>query len=257
MADLDQLVRYLDAELRTHEVPDSDAALNGLQLANSGRVTRVAAAVDFSLQTVTAAVREQANLLVVHHGMFWRGAQALTGRAYDRVKAAIAGDLAVYSTHIPLDLHPTFGNNALLAKALGLTSSGTFGRYRDVEIGVQGTSDVDTAELVNRVRAFSAAFDTNAVATPFSPGRRTRRWAIITGAGASPDVLAEARERSVDTLIVGEGTHHSAVEAIEHELVVVYGGHYATETLGVRALATHLAEQFRLTSVFVNVPTGL
>lgn len=257
MADLDQLVRYLDAELRTPEVPDSDAALNGLQLANSGRVTRVAAAVDFSLQTVTAAVREEANLLVVHHGMFWRGAQPLTGRAYDRVKTAIAGDLAVYSAHIPLDLHPTFGNNALLATELGLASSGTFGRYRGVEIGVQGMTDVDTAELVNRVRSFSAAFDTTAVATPFAPGRRTRRWAIITGAGASPDTLAEARERSVDTLIVGEGTHHSAVEAIEHGLVVVYGGHYATETLGVRALATHLAEQFQLTSVFVNVPTGL
>lgn len=257
MAELDELVRYLDSELRTHEVPDSDAALNGLQLANSGRVTRIAAAVDFSVQTVTAAVREEANLLIVHHGMFWRGNQALIGRAYDRVRTAISGDLAVYSSHIPLDLHPVFGNNALLAKALDLKGVATFGRYRGIEIGVQGTSEVETTVLVQRVRKFSSDFGTTAVATPFADGRVTRRWAIVTGAGASPDTLAEARERSVDTLIVGEGTHHSGVEAIEHDLVVIYGGHYATETLGVRALASHLGERFGLTSVFVNVPTGL
>ena len=104
---------------------------------------------------------------------------------------------------------------------------------------------------------FSAQFQTTAVATPVENGRRTRRWAIITGAGADADTLDEARERGVDTLIVGEGPHHSAVQAIESGVVVIYGGHYATETLGVRALAQHVSDRFALSHVFVDVPTGL
>jgi dinuclear metal center YbgI/SA1388 family protein len=258
MAELDAIVRYLDGELRTSEVPDYDAALNGLQLANSGNVTRVAAAVDFSADAVAGAIREKADLLIVHHGMFWRGAHALVGRAYERLRSAITGNLAVYSSHIPLDLHPIIGNNVLLAKELELQTNGTFGRWRGgIEIGVMGSCDLATQALVDRVRAYSARFNTTAVSTPMSDGRRTRRWAIITGAGASSETLAEARERGVDTFIVGEGAHHTAVEAIESGLVVVYGGHYATETLGVRAAASRLVEQFDVSSVFVNAPTGL
>jgi len=258
MAELDAIVRYLDGELRTSEIPDYDAALNGLQLANGGNVTRVAAAVDFSADTVAGAIRENADLLVVHHGMFWRGAHALVGRAYERLRSALSSNLAVYSSHLPLDLHPILGNNALLAKELELRTNGTFGRWRGgVEIGVMGSCDLPTQTLVDRVRAFSARFNTTAVSTPLSESRKTRRWAIITGAGASSDTLAEARERGVDTFIVGEGAHHTAVDAIESEIVVVYGGHYATETLGVRAVAARLAEQFKVSSVFVNAPTGL
>lgn len=257
MAELSAIVRYLDSELRTSEVPDYDAALNGLQLANSGPVSRVAAAVDFSADTVAGAIRERANLLIVHHGMFWRGAHALTGRAYERLRAAVGGDLAVYASHIPLDLHPELGNNVLLARELRLESDGTFGRYRGVEIGVTGPSNLPTTELLERVRAFSARYSTTAVNTPVRDGHVTRRWAIITGAGASAETLAEARQRDVDTFIVGEGTHHTAVEAIEHGMVVVYAGHYATETLGVRALGARLNERFDVSSVFVNVPTGL
>jgi dinuclear metal center YbgI/SA1388 family protein len=251
------LVQFLDGELRSADIPDYDAALNGLQLANSGEVTRVAAAVDFSADTVAAAVREKANLLLVHHGMFWRGAHPITGRAFERLRTAIRGELAVYSSHIPLDLHPVLGNNALLARELALDVDGTFGRYHGVEIGVTGSGNIATSELVDRVRSFSARFNTTAVATPFSSDRRTQRWAIITGAGASTDTLEEALSRRVDTFIVGEGAHHTAVYAMEHGLVVVYGGHYATETLGVRALAGQLSERFGVSSVFLDVPTGL
>jgi dinuclear metal center YbgI/SA1388 family protein len=257
MAELSAIVRYLDAELRTSEVPDYDAALNGLQLGNSGPVSRVAAAVDFSADTVAGAIRERANLLLVHHGMFWRGPHALIGRAYERLRSAIVGDLAVYASHIPLDLHPELGNNVLLAKELRLESDGTFGRYRGVEIGVTGSSNLPTTELLERVRAYSTQYSTTAVSTPVPEGHRTRRWAIITGAGASADTLSEARQRGVDTFIVGEGAHHTAVEAIEYGMVVAYAGHYATETLGVRALAARLQERFDVSSVFVNVPTGL
>lgn len=257
MTQLAELVSYLDTELRSAEVPDYDAAFNGLQLANGGEVTRVAAAVDYSANTVAGALREKADLLIVHHGMFWRGSHPIVGVAFDRLHDAIGGGLAIYASHIPLDLHPAWGNNVLLAKELALKPDSVFGQFRGVEIGVSGTSDLVTETIVERARAFSAQFETALVATPFPPGHRTRRWAIITGAGANSSTLAEARARGVDTLIVGEGTHHTAVEAMELGLVVLYGGHYATETLGVRALALHLASRFGVSSVFVNVPTGL
>jgi len=257
MPALDEVVRYLDTELRTREVPDYEAALNGLQLANSGKVARIAAAVDFSAEVVERAVTDGANLLLVHHGMFWRGHQRLVGPAYSRLRRAIAGDLAVYSSHIPLDLHPRFGNNVLLAGELRLDSDAPFGRYRDVFVGLTGSSDLPTREVVARASTFSAQFDTVAVATRFDPARRTRRWAIISGSGASAAVFAECQERGVDTLIVGEGSHHTAVDAMEQDLVVVYAGHYATETLGVRAMAEHVAEHFELPWTFVSAPTGL
>ncbi|HEX7937965.1 MAG TPA: Nif3-like dinuclear metal center hexameric protein [Gemmatimonadaceae bacterium] len=257
MTTLADVVMWLDAELRSGSVPDYDAAFNGLQLANSGVVTRVAAAVDFSANTVSGALREKADLLIVHHGMFWRGTHPFVGTAYDRLRDAISGGLAVYSSHIPLDLHAEMGNNVLLAKELELQADSTFGQFRGVEIGISGTTDLLTSQIVERASAFSSRFETTLVATPFPGGHRTRRWAIITGAGANSSTLGEARRRGVDTLIVGEGTHHTAVEAMELGLVVLYGGHYATETLGVRALSEHVARRFGLSSTFVNVPTGL
>jgi dinuclear metal center YbgI/SA1388 family protein len=257
MTRLPDVVAYLDSTLRTSEVPDYESAFNGLQLSSAGTVTRIAGAVDYSANTVAAALRERADLLVVHHGMFWRGTHPIVGLAFDRLRDAIAGGLAIYSSHIPLDMHPEWGNNALLAKELALTPDATFGVFRGVEIGTSGATDVATADLVKRARAFSSQFETTVVATPFPSDRRTRRWAIITGAGVNSAILAEAKARGVDTLIVGEGTHHSAVEAIELGVAVLYCGHYATETVGVRALVAHVASRFNVPSVFVNVPTGL
>src|SRR5687768_14919928 len=154
--------------------------------------------------------------------MFWAGAERIVGAAYSRLSTAIGGGLAVYSSHLPLDLHPALGNNPLLARALELEVDGTFGRYKDIEIGVQGTTDLSTATLLERVRAYSARYATTVVCTPFADGKKTRRWAIITGSGASSESLDEAFERGVDTLIVGEGPHHSAVAAADLGLVVMY-----------------------------------
>jgi len=257
VARLDEVVAFLDSELRTGEVPDYDAALNGLQLANAGEVTRVAAAVDFSSRAVSAAIRERADLLVVHHGMFWSGAQPIVGTVYERLRAAMDAGLAVYASHLPLDVHPTLGNNALLARALGLTPDAGFGRYRDITVGVSGASDVATAELMDRIRTISARHGTALVATPVGPGRRTRRWAMVSGAGASSATLTEARESGADTLIVGEGPHHTAVAAMDSGLCIAYAGHYATETFGVEALAKVLHERFDTPGVFLDLPTGL
>lgn len=257
MPRLQELVAYLDSELRTSDIADYDAAMNGLQLENSGHVSALAAAVDVSMQTIEGALARKASLLIVHHGMYWRGVEPLVGKTLERVRRAISGDLAVYSSHIPLDLHPELGNNVRLAAELQLQVDGSFGRYRDMEIGVTGSADLPTAALFVRVQEYSARYATTAVCTPTSRDHRTRRWAIVTGAGASSASLEEARARGVDTLIVGEGAHHTAVEAMERGPVVIYAGHYATETPGVCALASRAGERFGVPWTFIDVPTGL
>jgi len=256
-APLQEIVEHLDGLLGTHDVPDYPGALNGLQLENSGRVERVAVAVDWSRAAVDGAVAAGAGLLVLHHGMFWGGAQPLVGPAYAKLRACLDADLAVYASHLPLDLHATLGNNALLAAELGLVPSGGFLRFKTVDVGLAGEADVATAELAARAAAFAARHGHHAVHTPIAPGRRTRRWGVCTGAGASSESLREAVARGLDTLIVGEGPHHTAVEAMERDLVVVYAGHYATETLGVQALGRELERTFGIPWAAVGVPTGL
>ena len=257
MAELDAIVSFLDSELRTTEVPDFEGAVNGLQLVNAGTVTRVAAAVDFSVRAVKAALEERADLLVVHHGMFWAGARPIVGTVYEGLRAAITSGLAVYASHLPLDLHPTLGNNALLAKELGLEPQQPFGAYRNIHVGVAGASRVSTASLMERLRAVAARHATTLVVTPFAPERETRRWAIVSGSGASSATIAEAHAIGADTLIVGEGPHHTAVAAMDSGLCIAYAGHYATETFGVQALARAIGERFDVPWTFLDLPSGL
>ena len=257
MARLAEIREYLDATLDIAAVPDYPNALNGVQLENLGDITRIAAAVDFATATVTGAIRSGAQLLLVHHGMFWSGAQPITGHRYARLQALMHHDIAVYSAHLPLDVHPQFGNNALLATRLGLTATGGFARFQTLAIGLSGTSDIPTGELAERARALAHEFGGTLVATPFEEDRRTRRWGLCTGAGADSTTLKEAALAGLDTVIVGEGPHHTAVEARELGIVVLYAGHYATETLGVRALADAVAARFAIHSSFIDAPTGL
>ncbi|MCE2901069.1 MAG: Nif3-like dinuclear metal center hexameric protein [Gemmatimonas sp.] len=253
---LRDLVSALDAELRTAEIPDYGGAVNGLQVANGGTVRRVAVAVDASRAAITDAATAGANLLIVHHGLFWSGAQPLTGVRYEKYRTLFGADLAVYASHLPLDCHPELGNNVRLARALALTPNSGFARYKSIDIGVSGASHEPTTDLVARVRAFSAQYGGTVRTSVPVDGRTTQRWAICTGGGASAETLQEARERGIDTLIVGEGPHHTTVDAVEHDLCVVYAGHYATETLGVQALGAWIEARFGVPWTFLHLPTG-
>ena len=257
MASLTAVVDFLDQELRTSEVPDYPGAVNGLQVSNSGSVTHVAAAVDFSTRSIRAAAERGADLLLVHHGMFWGGTAPITGVMYDRVAMLLGKNIALYGSHIPLDLHPVFGNNSLLARELGLTPSTGFAMLRGVAVGVSGEADVPTRMLCDKAAALAARHGGAIVTTPLRDGQVTRRWGICTGAGASSETLKEAADLRIDTLIVGEGPHHTAVQAIDAGLTIIYAGHYATETLGVMALAEELGRRFAIRSSFVEAPTGL
>jgi dinuclear metal center YbgI/SA1388 family protein len=257
MPALENLAKYLDATLSIGTIPDYPNAVNGVQLANVGDIQRVATAVDFSTETVAGAIDAGAKLLLVHHGMFWGGVQPLTDHRHRRLWMLVTHDVAVYSAHLPLDVHPDLGNNVLLAARLGLQPSGGFASYQSVDVGVSGEAEVPTRVLAERAGALAAEFKGTLVATPFAPDRMTRRWGLCTGAGADSSTLREAARRGLDTLVVGEGPHHTAVEARELGIVVLYAGHYATETLGVRALGDKLAGAFGLTSTFIDVPSGL
>ena len=257
MTTIDEVAAYTDELLSTSAIPDYPSALNGLQLQCNAELRGIAAAVDLSTRAIKGAIEFDANLLLVHHGMFWGGLTPLTGAAYRRVRLLLDNDIAVYSSHIPLDFHATLGNNALLARQLDLTPSQPFARYQGISIGLAGECDVTTQSLVDRAATFARKHGHETRSTPVADGRRTRRWGMCSGAGASADTLSEAMAAGIDTLIVGEGPHWTAITAEENDLVIIYAGHYATETLGVCALAQHLSDRYKVPWRFVSAPTGL
>jgi len=257
MTIIHELADYADEILGTATTPDYPTALNGLQIENRSEITGIVAAVDFSTRAIRGAIDKRANVMIVHHGMFWGGLDPLKGSAYERIRLLVDNDIAVYSSHLPLDRHPEFGNNALLSKELGLTPSGLFAKYDSIFIGVSGEANVPTSVLADKARRFASTYSGDVRTTLMEKNRRTKRWAICSGAGASTETLREAEQMRIDTLIVGEGPHWTAVHAEESDIAIIYAGHYATETFGVRALAEHLADKYNVPWSFVAAPTGL
>lgn len=250
MANLKKVVEYLDLELRNSEISDYPGAMNGLQLENSGSIEFIHSAVDASL-TVVEKAAEKGGLLLVHHGMFWQGAQPLTAAFYRKIKAAIDGDLAIYSSHLPLDFHPSMGNNVLLAERIGL--SGIFPVLEKNGWGTAVTGDWGKS-LDELVSAVESAVGRKSVVCPGGK-KAIGRVAVITG-GAGSQVAAVAG-LGIDAFVTGEGPHWSFVEAEERQLNVVYAGHYATETFGVRRLGEFINRHFRIPHSFIESPAGL
>lgn len=255
---LAELTAYLDGYLRTAEIPDDPNALNGLQVENAGQVRRIVAAVDASQQTIDRAVEGAGpTLILVHHGLFWDGNRPMTDRRYRRIAALVRHDAALYASHLPLDLHPEVGNNAVLAHQLGLTAVESFGSYKGVAIGVQGNAPAATQSRDALVEAIGRALGTSSSAVRLIPGgpERIARIGVITGAGGS--MIAQAVAAGCDTFITGEGAAHTYFDATEWGINLIYAGHYATETVGVRALAEHLSGCYGLPWEFHDHPTGL
>lgn len=249
--ELSTLVDYLHDYLRIPETPDYGPALNGLQVENGGTVRRIAAAVDAVGATIDAAAAEGADLLLVHHGLFWGGNRPVTGRRFRRLRRLIEANIAVYAAHLPLDVHPEVGNNVQLARALELNVRGRFGEYRGEPVGYWGEVSMSRAALVERLEACLGG---PVHMVPGGPDR-VRRVGIATG-GAS-DMLGAARSAGLDTMITGEAPHHAYFDAEEGGVNLLLGGHYRTEVWGVKALAAHLERNFGLPWVFLDHPTGL
>lgn len=251
MVSLEELVGFLDRELRIGSIPDYAGAVNGLQLTNAGEVGRIVAAVDASLPVIQAAAEGGPGLLIVHHGMFWQGVQPLTGAFYRKLKIAMDAGLAIYSSHLPLDVHPQFGNNALLARAIGMTEAEPFLDHKGLPVGLRGSWKGSRDRLLLTLERVLGG------RVHHCPGglETINRVGIITG-GAGGEV-ARVAAAGVDSFITGEGPHWTFPLAEELGMNLFYGGHYATETFGVRALAELIAEANAIPWTFVDHPTGL
>ncbi|MFQ5538403.1 MAG: Nif3-like dinuclear metal center hexameric protein [Gemmatimonadota bacterium] len=250
---LESLLQYLDGYLRVPDHPDYSTALNGLQVEGCGDVGHVATAVDASQASIEAAVEVGADLLLVHHGLFWGGLQPLTGPLLRRVRPLVTHDVSLYSVHLPLDGHPEIGNSALLARAVGIRTEHRFAAFQGAEIGWYGEAEepCNALELQDRL---AAALGGEVVLIP-GGGEPIERAGVVTGAGAS--FAAEAAALGLDALITGEASHHHYFDAMELGIHLFLGGHYLTETFGVRALGAHLEERFGLRWTFLDQPTGL
>ena len=249
---LPSLVSRLDSLLRISEINDYPGAMNGLQIAGEGPLRRIVAAVDACEAVIAVAARVKGTLLLVHHGLFWNGAQPVTGAHRRKLKAALDGDLSLYSSHLPLDLHPKLGNNALLAKALGL-------RAVKPALALKG----QTAGLIGRISPVSREVFSKKISKAvggsvhLAPGGGSRISKVLVVTGGAGSEVARAAELGVDAFVTGEGPHWSYTVAEELGLNLFYAGHYATETFGVKALAARISSETGLPWSFIDHPTGL
>lgn len=245
MVSLNDLTDFCDALTRRREIADFPGASNGLQLANNGKIRRIGAAVDAGMVPFQQAVAAGVDFLIVHHGLFWNPPRSYTGPLYDKLKLAMDHNLAVYGSHLPLDAHPEFGNNRLLADALGLEPLDWFLPHEGTPIALLAKAPASRAELRQRL---DAEFGGRVTAIEF--GCETpARVAILTGSGRS--ALPELRAAGADTLVTGELRQEHFNLAQEERLNLYLCGHYATERYGVRALAERAAARFNLPWSFV------
>ena len=243
-----KLVGYLNDYLHVKDF--EDISQNGLQV-DSGNVEikKVAIAVDASLDTFKRAKRANAQILIVHHGLFWGKSLLIRGAHRDKISFLLKNDISLYAVHLPLDAHSELGNNAQLAKLLDMEITNPFGRGIGYEAKLTKAMDRDT--LTQKVLKIVNA--TNHRLLPFG-NKKIRKVAIMSGVGSS--FIYEAVAKNVDMLITGEGNHVSYNIAKEEKINVLYAGHYATETLGVKAVAQHVEDKFSIPYHFIDIPTG-
>ena len=231
-----------------------DPSQNGLQVDNDGAdITRVAFAVDACAETIARAARAGAGMLFVHHGLFWGESLRLVDTHYQRIKTLLGANMALYASHLPLDANPLVGNNSGLAARIGLENLQPFGEWRGLEIGFRGTFPVPVSldDVLSRLFPDGKK---PAHVLPF--GSKEIRSAGIISGGAS-DEVSQAIDLGLDLYITGEIEHEAYHPALEGKISVIAGGHYQTETVGVRLVAERLGRETGIDTVFIDVPTGL
>ncbi len=249
-----ELSDWFSRLLRLEDFDGADPSLNGLQVSNDGTdIRRVAFAVDASLETIERSVLGRADLLFVHHGLFWGKPLAITGSHYRRVKRLIESNLALYAAHLPLDAHPEVGNNIGIAHRLNLQNIQPFGKWRGSLLGFYGEF-LETQSLDSVISLLFPNGKQALQLLPFGP-ERIKTVGIISG-GASDDV-SQAIALGLDLYITGTVEHEAYHVALENKISVIGGGHYQTETVGPRLVAERLGRELGLDTFFVDVPTGL
>jgi dinuclear metal center YbgI/SA1388 family protein len=247
----DELVTYLDEYLHIRDIDDKSN--NGLQVEGGDEVTRLALAVDAGLAAFEGAAQMGAQMLLVHHGLFWGEPILITGIQRRRLQVLFDAGLSLYAAHLPLDFHPEVGNNATLARWLDLTDVAPFGNYKGSPAGVAGRLHQATTLEQFAAQVEGTLGEPVIRVWPFGPETVRRVGIVSGGAGFLVDQAARA---GVDVYLTGELSHSYFHQAQELGLNVIYGGHYATETAGLKALADHLATKFGLETTFLDLPTG-
>ena len=248
--DIIQIARYLDQLLDIENIADSARAVNGLQVQNTGTIRKIGLAVDACQVTIEMAVERDCQMMFVHHGIFWGGLQPVRGTHYDKLAAMMRADIGLYSAHLPLDMHPVLGNNRALADKIGLEHTEAFGLYEGQLIGLKGKVKPQPAGQL--AQALEAKL--GAPVKVIGDGDVETVGLVSGGAG---DIIGQAVKAGLDCYITGEGANHQFHDAIEGGCVLMFAGHYATETGGVQAVGHHLEQQFGLATEFLDYPTGL
>lgn len=244
----DTLVNYLNT-LLPPMVP-GDGSINGLQCEGAVTIKKIALAVDAAMETFEAAVAAKCQMLIVHHGILWKGTPPITGPFRRQIAYMMKHDLNLYASHLPLDIHPTFGNNTVLAKHLGLAQTTPFGELDGIAIGVKGQlpKAMTAHQLVNHLQTLAGS-----PAAAIDAGPRTiRTVGIVSGKGSF--ALMEASQLGLDALITGEPSYPDYHQAKEAGITLIYMGHYASETGGVHAIGQHLTRQFKVPTTFLDCP---
>jgi dinuclear metal center YbgI/SA1388 family protein len=247
----DELVTWLDSYLSIREY--QDASLNGLQVAGAEEVNKVAFAVDSSLSTLEQAAQTGADMLIVHHGLFWGQPLAITGMHKNRVKFLLDNDISLYASHLPLDAHKEVGNNYGLARILGMTDLQEFAWHKGQPIGVKGIfpNPITLRDVANQLEK-----ELGEAVLVHAGGKLELSTLGIVSGGASWDIITAANE-GLDAFLTGEPKHEVFYEAFERKINALYAGHYMTETVGVKLLEEKLKLEFNLATQFILLPTGL
>ena len=247
-----ELLAYLDNYLNIAGIEDYGP--QGLQVeADNEQINRLALAVDTSPAVIQAAAGWQADMLLVHHGLLWRSVEPIAGPLGRRVRLLLGSGINLYAAHLALDAHPEVGNNAVLANMFGVEIKAWWSPYRGTPLAVVGSLPAATT-LAEFVEQIEIQLDTKSRVLAKGP-QQIQRVAILSGFGA--DEIAAAQATGADTYLTGETSHANYWAADDLGLNVIYAGHYATETVGVKALGRHLVEKFNLQTLFFDFPTGM
>ncbi|MEM9775247.1 MAG: Nif3-like dinuclear metal center hexameric protein [Chloroflexota bacterium] len=248
---LHKLVEYLDSYLKIAEI--NDYGPQGLQVESDNQdVHKIALAVDSAQAVIEAAAEWGADILLAHHGIYWGGTQKVAGPFGQRVRAFIKNDMSLYGAHLPLDAHPEIGNNAILGQMMGLNDVTWWGNAKGTPIGVCG--NVQPILLKDLEAKINSLLGTSSRVLGHGPNT-VKRLAIVSGGGAG--MVEEAAAMGADTFITGETSHSNYWLASDFGVNVIFGGHYATETVGVKALGEHLVEKFGVETQFFDFPTQM
>ncbi|HDG64274.1 MAG TPA: Nif3-like dinuclear metal center hexameric protein [Thermococcus sp.] len=252
MVNRDEIVNFLDEYLNVLAFPDKSR--NGLQVEGKEEVEKIAFAVDACMDTFIKARAFGADMLIVHHGLIWGGIEYVRGLVQKRLKFLLENELNLYAAHLPLDLHPEVGNNSQLLKLLELEPREPFGSYNGLNIGYISEFD-EPKPLPLVAQILVEKLKTDYVKAYEFGVEEIRRVGVVSGRGGF--AIPEAIEKGVNLFITGEFLHDDYHTAKEGRLSVIAAGHYASETLGVKALMPILREKFGVKTVFIDNPTGL